>query len=136
MLLINCHYTQCPSVVESLLSPGDVNPLMLACLCGHHQLAELLLKHGTGLALRGDGRGMSAVHYATWSGSVKCVKTVSSHTSWRQAVAQRDMWGRTPLITAAAKVRNDRLLLQPVSHSVACCTVLHAAHCCMTQLSC
>ena len=92
-------------MVGLAVSPDDITPLMLASVCGHHQLAKLLLKHGSGLALRGDGRGMSAVHYAAWSGSVKCLKTVSSHVSWRQAVAQRDGWGHTPLITAAAKVR-------------------------------
>lgn len=54
--------------------------------------------------LKGDERGMTALHHATWSGSGKCTKALIGHATWREGLARADTWGRTPLITAMAKV--------------------------------
>lgn len=72
-------------------------------------MAKTLLKHmPPALALTGDQLGMSAFHHVAWGGSGKCLKVLTSHTSWREGLAQRDVWGRTPLIAAAAKVNGGR----------------------------
>lgn len=90
--------------MSSLPADGGVNPLLLACLSQQHRVLKLLLKHAPGFALRGDGCGMSPLHYAAWSGSAQCLKVLAGHVTWREGMARRDKWGRTPLIIAAAKV--------------------------------
>ena len=77
----------------------------MACYGGHHEVVKVLLKGAPpAVILRGDEQGMTAFHHATWSGSGKCTKTLIGHATWRQGLVQVDKWGRTPLITATAKV--------------------------------
>lgn len=69
-------------------------------------MVKILLKHSPPvLPLTGDQLGMSAFHHMAWGGNARCFKMLAGHTSWREGLAQRDVWGRTPLIIAAAKVR-------------------------------
>ena len=75
---------------------------MLAALQGSPELVKLLLKHGAQLS-QSDKHGLSVIHYAVWGGDLKCVKLVVGK-SGRVALTQRDRWGRTPLLVAAAKV--------------------------------
>lgn len=80
--------------------------LIMACLAGHHDVVKVLLKYApSAVVLSGDQLGMTAFHHVAWGGSGKCFKALTSHASWREGLAQRDVWGRTPLITAAAKAR-------------------------------
>ena len=74
---------------------------MYACLQGSSEVVKLLLKRGAQLSLS-DKQGQSAMHYAVWGGEAKCVKQVVSR-SGRAVLSQRDRWGRTPLLIAAAK---------------------------------
>ena len=75
---------------------------MLAALQGSPETVKLLLKHGAELPLL-DKQGLSVVHYAVWGGDVRCVKLVVGRGG-RAVLTQRDRWGRTPLLIAAAKV--------------------------------
>ena len=75
---------------------------MLAALQGSHETVKLLLKHGALLSVT-DKQGASVIHYAVWSGDTKCVKLVLNRGG-RTVLSQRDMWGRTPLLVAAATV--------------------------------
>lgn len=82
----------------------EVTPLIMACVSGQHEVMKTLVKRAPGLIFRGEDCKMAASHYAAWAGSVKCVKVLAGHSTWREGVAQRDLWGRTPLIIASAKV--------------------------------
>lgn len=76
---------------------------MIACLYSSSDIVKLLLKHGVQLS-SSDNQGASSIHYAVWGGDIRCVKLVVSRGG-RTVLSQRDQWGRTPLLIAAAKVR-------------------------------
>ena len=74
---------------------------MIACLQGSPEIVKLLLKQGAQLLLP-NKQGLTPLHHAVWGGDVKCVKQVLSRGG-RTVLTQRDGWGRTPLLIAAAK---------------------------------
>lgn len=77
-------------------------PLMIACLQGSPDIVKLLLKHGAQVSLANE-QGLTPLHHGVWGGDVKCVKQVLSRGG-RTVLTQRDGWGRTSLLIAAAKV--------------------------------
>ena len=98
------HFTQSQNAhgVDLAHNEWGFTPLMLAALQGSHETVKLLLKHGAQLSLS-DKQGATAIHYAVWSGDIRCVKLMLSRGG-RAVLSQRDMWGRTPLLIAAARV--------------------------------
>lgn len=74
---------------------------MIACLQGSPEIVKLLLKQGAQLSLPNE-QGLTPLHHGVWGGDIKCVKQVLSRGG-RLVLTQRDRWGRTPLLTAAAK---------------------------------
>ena len=75
---------------------------MIACLQGSPEIVKLLLKQGAQLSLPNE-QGLTPLHHGVWGGDIKCVKQVLSRGG-RAVLTQRDRWGRTSLLIAAAKV--------------------------------
>lgn len=100
----------------------------MACVSGQHEVVKTLVKRAPGLILREDDCKMAASHYAAWAGSVKCVKVLYGHPTWREGVAQRDLWGRTPLIIASAKVCIGGNLSYSCSSDQHASTSMYRAH--------
>lgn len=101
-----CHLQGSVSVDYQQPATG-VTALMCACVGGRVETTKLLLKHRADAQLT-DRYGLSATHCAVWGGSLKCVKALAAHS--RSVLGLRDQWGRTPLLTAAAKVRRTAIL--------------------------
>lgn len=86
-------------------SPNGVTPLIMACLRGHTQVVKLLMNQtGPSCLIAADEQGLTPVHHAVRSGNITCMKVLAGLSTWKTGLKQVDIWGRTPLMTAAAKV--------------------------------
>ncbi len=90
--------------VDHQHEPTGATPLMCACAQGRIELAKLLLKYHADLILL-DRYEHSAIHYAIWGGSAKCVKLVLSRAGAGQLQTAKDIWGKTAFLVATSKVR-------------------------------
>lgn len=90
------------ATVDQPHKPTGVTALMCACVRGRDAVVRPLLKHRADVTLC-DRWGLSALHCAVWSGSLKCVNQLFARGG--QALLElRDQWGRSVLLAAAAKV--------------------------------
>lgn len=96
--------TQAKAQVNTQHGSTNITPLMCACLNRHTEVVKLLLKYRADPSLS-DSQGYTALHYTIWSreSDMKGVKMLLSQCG-RLVLSQRDSWGRTPLLIAAAKV--------------------------------
>lgn len=99
---MSLYYIQGGATVDQPHEPTGVTALMCACVRGRDAVVRALLKHRADVTLR-DRWGLSALHCAVWSGSLKCVNQLFARGS-RALLELRDKWGRSALLAAAAKV--------------------------------
>ena len=85
--------------------------LMLAAFYGHHEMVELLLKHGANIFAIDSG-GNTALHWAAFSGHVSCAKLlVENHAD----VDARSNFGWTPLLQATTR-RHLAMVMLLINH--------------------
>ena len=77
-----------------LADRGGLSPLMIACMCGQHAMAELLLEHGAMVNLQ-DSLGWSALMHAIKPGNLGVAQLLLHHgadvdlqsTKWESALS-------------------------------------------------